>query len=77
MATLGRERIKACRRRKYFLLDGVFFEVAKQLWSKPRQIHHWIPFFLFFLSLYVYASLYVYGLKTQRTVVLNVCSPAL
>lgn len=46
MVTLGRDRTEACRRRKYFLLDNIFLEVAKQLRSKsPHRCT------LFFLSL--------------------------
>lgn len=46
MVTLGRERTKAHRRRKYILLDNIFLEVTKQLWSKSSHLC-----ILFFLSL--------------------------
>ena len=39
--------MKACRRRKFCVLDQIFLEVAKQLWSKPSRCC-----ILFFLSLF-------------------------
>lgn len=68
MVTLGRDRTKACRRRKYFLLDNIFLEVAKQLRSKSP--HRCTLFFLSlsFLFLCVYACIYMYRCDIQNTV---------
>lgn len=68
MVTLGRDRTKACRRRKYFLLDNIFLEVAKQLRSKSP--HRCTLFFLSlsFLFLCVHACIYMYRCDIQNTV---------
>lgn len=76
MGTLDKERTKACRIRKYFLLDNIFLEVPKQLLEVPEQI---IPSLysllsLSFLSLRIYDCMYMYKSDIQNIAVFRICS---